>query len=82
MKLLSFTLTLRRMQALPRLLLLVARLGGQVTYISAADRQVTLALLAPEAAAHRFAPQLNRLMDITELTQHIAVHQAALRETA
>lgn len=69
MKILTFALMMRRMGALPRILLLIARLGGNVTYLSAADGRATLVVTAPANVAHRFAPQLRRLIDVTELTE-------------
>jgi hypothetical protein len=69
MNILTFALVLRRMAALPRVLLLVARLGGNVTYVSAADGRANLVVLAPANAAHRFVPQLRRLIDVVELTE-------------
>lgn len=69
MKVLTFAMTLRRMSALPKVLLLCQRLGGAVTYLSAADGRATMVLSAPQAAAHRFAPQLRRLMDVLDLQE-------------
>lgn len=67
MRILTFAMVLRRMAALPKVLLLVARLGGNVSYVSAADGQMNLVVHAPQAAAHRFAPQLRRIIDVLEL---------------
>lgn len=69
MKILTFALTMRRMGALPRILLLIARLGGNVTYLSAADGRATIVVTAAPNVAHRFAPQLRRVIDVTELME-------------
>ena len=69
MKLLTFALVLRRMSALPRVLMLVSRLGGEVTYVSAADGRANVVIKAPKRAAHRFAPQLNRIVDVLDMTE-------------
>jgi hypothetical protein len=69
MEVLTFAVVLRRMCALPKLLLLIARLGGAVRYVSAADGRATLVVGAPQAAAHRFAPQLRRIVDVVELQE-------------
>lgn len=69
MKILNFALVLRRMAVLPKVLLLIARLGGTVHYLSAADGRANVVVHAPSASAHRFAPQLRRLMDVVELTE-------------
>jgi hypothetical protein len=49
--------------------MLCHRLGGTVTYVSAADGQANMALTAPRGRAHRFAPQLRRIVDVMELTE-------------
>jgi hypothetical protein len=69
MKMLTFAMVLRRMSALPKVLMLISRLGGTVTYVSAADGRANIVLQAPEAAAHRFAPQLRRIIDVIELSE-------------
>jgi len=69
MKILNFALQLRRMTALPRILLLIHRLGGTVTYVSAAECRANIVVHAPAGAAHRFAPQLRKLFDVLELTE-------------
>ncbi|MCP4246302.1 MAG: hypothetical protein GY778_04560 [bacterium] len=69
MKVLTFALVLRRMSALPKALLLVNRLGGSVTYLSAADGRANVVVRAPRSAAHRFAPQLRRIVDVMELRE-------------
>jgi hypothetical protein len=66
---LTFALVLRRSSVLPRLLLLCYRLGGTVTYLSAADEHVSIVLSAPKKNAHRFAPQLRRIIDVLELSE-------------
>ncbi len=66
---LTYALVLRQMGVLPKLLLLIARLGGNVTYVSAAEGRANLAVSAPSAAAHRFAPQLRRIVDVAEVIE-------------
>jgi hypothetical protein len=77
MKLLTFAMVLRRMSALPRVLLLIARLGGEVTYVSAADGRANVVVKAPKRAAHRFAPQLRRIVDMLDLAE---LHLVPTRE--
>ena len=79
MTILTFALVLRRMAALPKLLLLMARLGGQVTYVSAADGRANLVVRAPAEAAHRFAPQLRRIVDVLDVHE---LHVVARRRGA
>jgi hypothetical protein len=69
MKSLTFAMKLRQMSALPKVLMLCQRLGGTVTYLSAADGQANLVLLTPRDRSHRFAPQLRRLVDVTTVTE-------------
>jgi hypothetical protein len=69
MTILTFAMELRRMSSLPRVLMLCQRLGAQVTYLSAAEGSANLVLAAPPEAAHRFAPQLRRIIDVVELTE-------------
>lgn len=69
MKILNFALQLRRMTALPRILLLIHRLGGTVTYVSAAEGRANIVVHAPAGAAHRFASQVRKLFDVLELTE-------------
>ena len=69
MEILTFAMNLRRMSALPKVLMLCQRLGATVTYISAADGRANMVLSAPSAAAHRFAPQLRRLIEVTDLRE-------------
>jgi hypothetical protein len=69
MKVLTFAIVLRRMSTLPKVLLLTARLGGSVTYVSAADGRANIVVRAPEATTHRFAPQLRRIVDVMELKE-------------
>jgi hypothetical protein len=69
MKRLSFTFELRRSTTLPKILLLIARLGGTVTHLSADERRVKLELKTPERAAHRFAPQIRRIVDVLHLAE-------------
>jgi hypothetical protein len=82
MKVLSFALVLRQMNALPRVLMLVARLGGKIAYISAADDRMTLSLVAPESVAHRFGPQLRRIIDVVELTEYAVEAQPCAARNA
>ena len=69
MKILTFALVLRRMSALTNVFMLCQRLGGTVTYISAADGRANIVVSAPRRSAHRFAPQLRRIMDVLELIE-------------
>jgi hypothetical protein len=69
MKLLTFAIVLRTMAALPRVLMLIGRLGGEVTYVSAADGRANVVVKAPKRAAHRFAPQVRRIVDVIDLTE-------------
>ena len=69
MKILTFGIVLRRMSALTKMLMVVARLGGRVTYLSAADLRTTLVVVAPASSADRFAPQLRRIVDVLELIE-------------
>ena len=68
MEILTFAMILRRMSALTKVLLLCQRLGATVTYVSAAEGRANIVLSAPRRAAHRFAPQLRRVIDVTDLT--------------
>ncbi len=81
MRMMTFAIVLRRMAALPKVLMLIARLGGTVTYVSAADGRANIVVQAPEAAAHRFAPQLNRIVDVLELTE-LRLNQSQERRRA
>ena len=81
MKILTFGIVLRRMSALTKMLMIVARLGGKVTYISAADCRITLVVLAPASAAHRFAPQLRRIVDVLELVELRSAEENSRRQT-
>ena len=69
MKILTFAIVLHRMSALPKVLHLLARLGGTVTYVSAADGRANIVVQVPPATAHRCAPQLRRLVDVVELRE-------------
>lgn len=69
MQILTFAMKLRRMSALPKVLMLCDRLGGTVTYISAADGRANIVVAAPRERAHRFAPQLRRIVDVLELSE-------------
>ncbi len=73
MKILTFAMVLRRMTALTKVLLHCERLRGKVTFVSAADGRANIVVWAPNHAAHRFAPQLRRIMDVLELTELHAV---------
>ncbi len=61
---LAFELLVRRLDVLPRVLLMVARLGGEVEHLEAHDGRITLRLNAPELTAHRFGPQFKRVVDV------------------
>jgi hypothetical protein len=69
MEILTFAMVLRRMSALPKVLMLCHRLGATVTYISAADGRANMVLSAPSHAAHRFAPQVRGIVDVVELLE-------------
>jgi len=69
MKLMTFAIVLRRMSALPKVLQSIARLGGTLTYVSAVDGRANLVVQSPESAAHRFAPQLRKIVDVVELQE-------------
>ena len=73
MKILTFALVLRRMSALTKVFMLCQRLGGTVTYISAADGRANIVVSTPRRSAHRFEPQLRRIMDVLELIELHAV---------
>ena len=57
MERLTFNIELRRMNALPRILMLVARLGGAVRSVHAESHMMDLSVDAPIESAHRFGPQ-------------------------
>lgn len=69
MRMLTFAILLRRMSALPKVLMIIARLGGHVTYVAASDGRANVVVNAPLAITHRFAPQLRRIVDVLELTE-------------
>jgi len=58
------------MTALARLLLLTTRLGGEIRSVNAVDGKLELVIDAPEHAAHRFGPQLERIVDVISLQEH------------
>ena len=57
------------MTALPKVLMLCERLGGYVSYVSAADGRATIVLSTPQERSHRFAPQLRRIVDVVDLVE-------------
>lgn len=69
MKVLTFAVRLRRMSTLPKVLLLIARLGGTVTYVAAVDGQANVVVQSPSSAAHRFSPQIRRIVDVIEVIE-------------
>lgn len=73
MEILTFALHFRHMSILPKVLIHCQRLGGTVTYISAADGRANIVLSAPSECAHRFAPQLRRIVDVIDLTELHAI---------
>ena len=79
MKILTFGLMLRRMTALTKVLLHCERLGGAVTFVSAAGGRANIVVSAPNHAAHRFAPQLRRIVDVLDL---IELHTVGLADSA
>ena len=82
MEILTFALQLRRMTALTKVLLHCERLGGTVTFVSAAEGRANIVLQAPLHAAHRFAPQLRRIIDVCELIELHTVGVRPMAETA
>lgn len=64
---LRFDIQLRRMTSLPRLLLLVIRLGGEVRAIHAANGRLDLTIDADDDVAHRMGPQIGRIVDVTAI---------------
>ncbi|MCP4594189.1 MAG: hypothetical protein GY842_25960 [bacterium] len=82
MEVLTFAVVLRRMSALSRVLLLIARLGGVVRYVSAADGRATVVVGAPQASAHRFAPQMRKIVDVVELQELRMVGRVATAGTS
>lgn len=79
MTMLAFSLELRQIAGLTKVLMLCQRLGGQVKYLSATDLTAKLVLAAPSDAAHRFAPQFRRILDVTELTELHSSYAAQAR---
>jgi acetolactate synthase regulatory subunit len=69
MNTMTFGIQIRKMEALPRILMLVHRLGGRVEYLSAAGCNVTLSLSSDSKRSHRFAPQLRKIIDVSSLMQ-------------
>ncbi len=69
MERLTFNLELRRMTVLPRILMLVARLGGTVCSVRAQSNVMSLSIDAPLECAHRFAPQLRRIIEVLSVTE-------------
>jgi hypothetical protein len=67
MIIMTFALVLRRMSALPKVLMLMSRLGGTVTYVAASDGRANMVVRAPQTSAHRFAPQLRRMVDVLDV---------------
>jgi acetolactate synthase small subunit len=47
--------------------MVVKRLGGEMVFVSAADNQVTLVTNVATERSHRIAPQLRRIVDVTEV---------------
>jgi hypothetical protein len=58
-----------------------ARLGGEVTYLEAHAGRVQLQLLSPPHCVHRFAPQLERIVEVVSL-QQMPTDQVEPREMA
>lgn len=69
MERLTFDIELRRMTVLPRILMLVARLGGVVRVIHAESHAMSLTIDAPIESAHRFGPQLRRVIEVLDVTE-------------
>ena len=69
MERLTFNMELRRMTALPRILMLVARLGGVVRSVHAESHMMNLSVDAPIESAHRFGPQLRRVIEVLSVTE-------------
>ena len=64
---LRLELTLRTMIVLPRVLMLLNRLGVTLMSVSSAANQAHLAVQANPAMAHRVAPQLRKLVDVVSV---------------
>ncbi len=79
MKHLHFTLVVRHNRVLPKLFSLVERLGADCLDIQgnlnpATGGRLRMTLACPPARAHRLKPQIERLVDVSELfeTQEFA----------
>ena len=68
-KIVEFSVVMRHTQALTKMLMLVGRLGGKLTYLSAVGKRATLVFEAAPDAAHRFGPQIRRIIDVIELKE-------------
>jgi len=66
---LAFRLELQSMAALLTVLATVARLGGQVTYLLAAEPSATIGLIAPAHVAHRVHLALAQLIEVIEVSE-------------
>jgi len=69
MERLTFDIELRRINVLPRILMLVARLGGVVRAVHAEGHVMNLSIDAPIESAHRFGPQLRRVIEVLNVTE-------------
>ncbi|HMV99682.1 MAG TPA: hypothetical protein PLL06_04610 [Acidobacteriota bacterium] len=79
---LKFILTLRHVRVLPKLFMLIERLGAECTdmqghLVPGAGGRLHLTLDCPQSRAHRLRPQIERLVDVTELYD---AEQATLHE--
>jgi hypothetical protein len=70
---LAFSIELQTMSGLTSVLTHAARLGGQVTFLHAHAGQVQLRLLAPPQCAHRFGPQLEKIVEVIAVRELAAV---------
>jgi len=65
---LAFRLELQSMPALLSVLTTVARLGGCVTYVLAAELLVSIRLLAPGRVAHRIQLAFEQLVEVVAVS--------------
>jgi hypothetical protein len=78
---LRFLLELQTMSALASVLTHAARLGGEITYLEAHAGRVQVHLLSPPQCVHRFAPQLERIVEVVSLEQ-LPIEEVESRELA
>jgi hypothetical protein len=66
---LAFGLELQSMTTLLTVLATVARLGGQVTYLFAAESRATIGLLASRRVAHHVQPTLAQVIGVLAVVE-------------